>query len=138
MKKNTDSSIAVDVKFIFSLILAVFIAVNAFHLFLEIKKNRQQKQAFYGFKFNGLQLFLKGEKFLGYFSDRDMADKNHAAQYAQAQYALAPLILDLDYAKHRYILFDCTTEETALKKIKELRLVPFKRNRFGIILARKK
>src|SRR3989338_384168 len=121
-------------KFIFSLVLAVFIVINAFHLFLEIKKVRMARQRvpfyFYGAKFNGLNQFLKETHFLGFYTDRDMADKNHAAQYAQAQYALAPLILDLNYSKHEYILFDCTSEDVAMKKIKEMGLLPLKRNQF--------
>ena len=130
-----------NAKFLFSLILAVFIVVNSFHLFLEIKKTRLERQRvpyyFYGSKFNGLNQFLKEVHFLGFYTDKDMADKNHAAQYAQAQYALAPLILDLDYSKHDYILFDCTSEDVAMKKIKEMKLLPLKRNQLGIILAKK-
>ncbi len=140
MKKNLSNNTP-DIKFLFSLILAVFIVFNSFHLSLGIKKLHLERQRapfqFYGFKFSGLPQFLKGVVSLGYYTDKDMADKNHAAQYAQAQYALAPLILDLNYGEHDFILFDCSDEKTAMKKIKSLGLIPLKRNQFGILLAKR-
>ena len=128
--------------YIFSLILAVFITFNSFHLFLETKKVCLARQRvpfyFYGSKFKGLNQFLQETTVLGFYTDKNLADKNHAAQYAQAQYALAPLILDLDYSKHAYILFDCTSEDVAMKTIQKMGLVPLKRNQLGVVLAKKK
>ena len=61
----------------------------------------------------------------------------NSAQFAQAQLVVAPLIMDLNNMEHEFILFDCTSDEKALAKIKEIGAVPVKRNRYGLILARR-
>jgi len=65
-----------------------------------------------------------------------MDNKKDAMQFAQAQYKLAPIILDLNNIDHKYIIFDCSNLNTAKEKIKELRLTPIRQNQFGIILTR--
>ncbi len=50
---------------------------------------------------------------------------------------LAPTILELNNLDHEYILFDCSTDQVAADKIEEINALAIKRNKFGIILARK-
>ena len=77
-------------------------------------------------------------KYVGYFTDRDQNLDETAAEFAQAQYAIAPTILDMNYQKHELILLDCTDETVAMAKVKELGAIPLKRNKFGIILAKQR
>ena len=76
---------------------------------------------------------------IGYYTDKDLNQKQPAMQFAQAQLVLAPAILDTDInnPRHQFILFDCTTEKKALQKIQALGLIPLKRNNRGIILAKR-
>ncbi len=92
---------------------------------------------FQGLKFNGLQDILKNVQTIGYYTDADFSNKSTAGAFSQAQYMLAPVILDLGYVSHEYILFNCTSEKKAMEKIRELGARPLRKNKFGVILARK-
>ena len=128
--------------FLFLCFCLLVIFFNLLKLSVEIPlMNEQRKKAplsFLGFKFSGLEGALKGVLKIGFMTDKDLSDRRHAAQFAQAQYVLCPIVLDLNNPNHEYLLFDCTSEEAALEKIKETASVPLKRNNFGIVLARKK
>lgn len=90
---------------------------------------------FAGNKFSGLTDILKGERSVGYWSDRDInIDKNNAV-FAQAQLILAPVILELSNTTHRYTLFDCDEPKQALAKIQEMGATPIKANNMGVMLA---
>jgi len=121
------------------LILLILNGVNYINRVQSIKHRREQSTfIFLGNKFAGLPQFLKGVDRVGYYTDRDISDKAPAAQFAQAQLILAPIILDPKHLDHEYIIFDCTSDQVAFKKIKEINAVPMKKNQFGIILTKSK
>ena len=102
--------------------------------------NKQRKlipYTFLGFKFSGLSELFRDHKidYVSYYTDKDLSVNQHLAQFSQAQYIVAPIILDLNNTKHEFILFDCTSEEKAFTKIKEIGAVALRKNKFGIILA---
>ncbi len=98
---------------------------------------RQRAQyTFLGDRFRGLELLINKAPYLGYMTDKNLDDNISARQFAQAQLVLAPTILDLNNVGHEFIIFDYTTPQAAVQKIKELKLQPLKANRHGIILAR--
>lgn len=124
----------------FFIFFALYLVVlNTFSLYKEIRVLGQIRQRvpfiFMGNKFLGLEGILKNAERIGYYTDKDLDVNQPALQFAQAQYVLAPIILELNNPNHLFILFDCTTEETAMKKIQEAGLKPIKKNQFGIILA---
>jgi hypothetical protein len=104
---------------------------------------------FYGDAFAGLNQVLAGEKYLGYYTDKDIQDPKYSAQFEQAQLTLAPIILertDVSFQKtmeasirgtagHRFILFDCREEKDCWRKIAEIKARPLKRNNLGAVLA---
>ena len=73
---------------------------------------------------------------MGYYTDKNMDNRADALQFAQAQYTLAPIILDFNHTDYEYILFDCSKEEIALEKMLQIGAVPIRKNQFGVILAR--
>ncbi len=91
-----------------------------------------------GIKFTPLKRTIKNSRYLGYYSDKNLKDKAKKFELAQAQYFLAPTILDLENVNHRFILLDCTTEETAFRKMQELQAIPLMQNDLGMILAQRK
>jgi len=91
--------------------------------------------SFAGNKFTGLDEFFADVQYVGYYTDKNLDDSEAAAEFAQAQYVLTPVVLDLDFQKHRYILFSCSAESVAMAKITEIGAEPLKRNQFGVILA---
>ncbi|MDP2653015.1 MAG: hypothetical protein Q8Q08_03180 [Candidatus Omnitrophota bacterium] len=113
--------------------------VNAAQLIAEtVRTHRQRAIAPYplpGNKFLGLNDFIPGASRIGYYTDKNLDINEHAMQFSQAQYVLAPIILDLNNTGHKFVIFDCSSEDVAMVRIREFQLVPFKRNPFGIILA---
>ena len=79
---------------------------------------------------------FNGIKYVGYYTDKSLDVNQNAAEFAQAQYVLAPTILDLNNLNHEYILLDCSAEDIAFEKIKEIHAIPFKK-RLGLILAKR-
>jgi hypothetical protein len=78
---------------------------------------------------------LKGENYVGYYTDKDTDQPAYGAQFEQTQLALAPIILDLNTTNHRFVIFDCHDEKECWRKIAEVRARPLKRSNTGIILA---
>ena len=123
-------------------ILAVLLVVmsNVLASFKDLRDLHVQRQKipyfFSGYIFSGLEGIFKKMKYVSYYTDKSMDSAPYAAQFAQAQYVLAPAVLDLNNTGHEFILFDYIDEKKAFKKMKELKAIPLKRNKFGIILAR--
>jgi hypothetical protein len=87
-----------------------------------------------GFQFMGLENVFKDVRTVGYYTDKDMNNTLAIAQFEQAQYMLAPTVLDLNHTQYHWVIFDCSNPQTALTAIKQLGFTPLKMNH-GIILA---
>ncbi len=87
-----------------------------------------------GFQFMGLENVFKGIRTVGYFTDKDLGQSLAIAQFEQAQYMLAPTVLDLNHTQYHWVIFDCTNPQMAMETIKSLGFTPLKVNH-GIILA---
>lgn len=119
----------------FLLAVLIMTLINSAQLVKEVFLQKRDP-FFYGVKFSGLNDVFKGIKTVGYYSDKDLKKPQHLAEYQQAQFMIAPTLLDFSNLNHPFILFDCNQEINAWLKIKELQLVPLKRNPLGAILAR--
>ena len=42
------------------------------------------------------------------------------AQFEQAQYMLAPTVLDLNHTQYHWVIFDCTSPQAAMGAIQQL------------------
>jgi len=103
----------------------------------KIFKHRERfPYIFLGDRFRGIETFVGKAPYIGYYTNKNLDDNLSARQFAQAQLVLAPSILDLNNTEHEFIIFDCTTPQIALAKIKEIGAKPLKANPYGIILAR--
>lgn len=126
---------------LFILLVTAVLGLNTFQLTKEIIRIKQKRKirpyVFTGIKFSGLKDILRDVEYIGYYTDKDLDNLKDALQFSQAQYTLTPVVLDLNNTEHKYILFDCSSPEIALKKIKEIHAVPVRKNQFGIILARR-
>jgi len=87
-----------------------------------------------GFQFMGLENVFKDVRAVGYYTDKDLNNPLAIAQLEQAQYMLVPTILDLNHTQYHWVIFDCTSPQTAMAAIKGLGFTPLKINH-GIILA---
>lgn len=123
-------------------LISAFLIITTFNIIrltgniLSLNKIRKVRPyAFYGRLFEGITPLLKGTQYVGYMTDKDLSQNAHAMHFAQAQYALAPVIMDLNNANHPYVIFDYENPVEAVRKIKELGLVPYKQNA-GLILVK--
>jgi hypothetical protein len=87
-----------------------------------------------GFQFMGLENVFKDVRTVGYYTDKDLSNPLAVAQFEQAQYMLAPTVLDLNHTQYHWVIFDCTSPQVAMEAIKHLGLTPLKAHN-GIILA---
>ena len=88
-----------------------------------------------GDRFKGLETVFTHQRVVGYYTDKNIEDALVVAQYEQAQYLLAPTVLDINHTDHPFVIFDCSSPEVAIRTIKDLGLQPIKANNLGIVLA---
>ncbi|NTV29868.1 MAG: hypothetical protein HGA80_07295 [Candidatus Omnitrophica bacterium] len=133
--------------------IALAITAGTVHMSLDLNRTWLLRHkvpfSFYGDAFNGLSQALAGERYLGYYTDKDIKDPKYGAQFEQTQFGLVPLVLDRTdisgrpaaetdpghLAGRRYILFDCRDEQACWRKISELHARPLKRSSLGAVLA---
>ncbi|MBF0486157.1 MAG: hypothetical protein HQL16_06560 [Candidatus Omnitrophica bacterium] len=124
---------------LFLLIVASAVIFGVFSGAEELNKIAVARQkvpfSFYGDAFIGLAEALKGETYLGYYTDVSIDVPKYGARFAQVQLALAPLILDLNNTSRRFVLFDCDNPQKCVEKIKEIKARPLKASNRGTILA---
>ncbi len=75
------------------------------------------------------------EKYIGYLTDRDIKDDKVSMRLTQAQFTLAPVILDLGNSTHHFLILDFQDEKKAFAAAVQLSAKPLKRSPQGIIFA---
>jgi hypothetical protein len=127
-------------QFVFAFLCCLIIGLNLFSFSQEVMETLRVRKTypyfFHGLQFSGLNHILKGQRRIGYYTDRNIDDLPNALKFSQAQYILAPIMLDLNNTDCEFIIFDCSSPLVAINKIKALKVVPLQINPFGIILAR--
>lgn len=126
---------------IYLLGLSIIILLNVFVLKEEFRRiysfKKIMKHQIIGHKFAGLDEFTKEIDVISYFTDQDLKTNAAGKDLAQAQLLLTPTIVDADRLDHEYVLLVCKNEINALRIMKQLNLIPLRRNQHGIILARR-
>jgi hypothetical protein len=112
----------------------ILIAFNSVLLVRSLVPDRPV--GFSGLKFAGLHDILKNETHIGYWTDLDLKDDRNLAEYEQAQFMLAPAILDINSTSTRFFIVNCSSDEAAAQRLMLIGAEPLKRNQFGVILAR--
>lgn len=118
---------------IFLICSCALILLNTFQLFRTL--GPQRPIGFSGIKFSGLSEVLNKETRIGYVSGQNIRETGPLAEYEQAQYMLAPVILDVERPAHKFVIINCSNDESALAILKKLNARPLLRNQFGVILA---
>jgi hypothetical protein len=125
-------------KFIFFICLVLAAAFNLGQDYIQAIHQIQDRTTIplhsLGYQFMGLENVFKGIRTIGYFTDKDLSNPLAIAQFEQAQYMLVPTVLDLNHTQYQWVIFDCTSPQTALEAIQRLGFRPMK-IRNGIILA---
>ena len=117
----------------------VVLGINFVTFGIKLKENRAARvknpYIFLGYKFLGLNQILGPVDRIGYITDKNIDDRVNAMEFAQAEYTLVPITLDLNNPDHEYLILACTSPEIALAMSREMGWIPLKQNAFGIILA---
>lgn len=88
-----------------------------------------------GREFTGFRERLAGIEKAGFLTDKNMSPEKNDGLFLMAQYALAPVMLDLGGTGHSHTILDCTNYFHALDLMKEADAAPVYTNDFGKILA---
>ena len=125
-------------KNIFWVLLILAALFNLYHAYAQAISQLQDRKTIplhsLGFQFMGLENVFKGIRTVGYYTDKNLDNPLAIAQFEQAQYMLAPTVLELNHTQYRWVIFDCTSPKVALEAIQHLGFNPMKINH-GIILA---
>jgi hypothetical protein len=100
-----------------------------------IALRRANPFVFGGEKFEGIKDLVQGEKYVGYITDKDFKIDKNTAEFSQAQFALVPVILDLNNPDHRLLLINCDSPQKAIAFMKQYGARPIRGNNLGTILA---
>ncbi|MBF0388280.1 MAG: hypothetical protein HQL20_10610 [Candidatus Omnitrophica bacterium] len=98
-------------------------------------KRRAQPYAFGGEIFAGIKGATGSEKYLGYLTDRDINNDKVAMRFTQAQFTLAPLILDFNNPNHRLLILDFQDLKQAVALAEKMQLRLLKRSPQGLLFA---
>jgi len=127
---------------IFTALVGLCILINFLVQTIEIIELKQQRKIigyhFLGTNYAGLAPLLDKVVVIGYYTDRDLAKNVNSARFAQAQYTLAPVILNPDSLDYEFILLDCASGQKAVEKMIEMNAtLVFINPKAGFILAKK-
>ncbi len=88
-----------------------------------------------GAHFQDIKPLLQGVEYVGYYTNRNLSIPKNNKRYSQAQFVLAPTILDTNNLNHSFVILDCTDKSIVEKKLRQLQAIPIKINQYGIIVA---
>ena len=72
---------------------------------------------------------------IGYLTDRDIKSDAVSMRFTQAQFSLAPVVLDLNNPAHHYLILDFSTPQQAYAAAVQSKAKPLKISPQGIIFA---
>ena len=87
-----------------------------------------------GIQFLGIKEKLKAGLTVGYLTNRDLSPEKNDQEFLQAQYMLAPTILDVNNPRHEFNILDFTDLKYTVYAVKTLHLKPIY-DQFGKVLA---
>lgn len=123
-------------------VYTVIILACAWGLFCSLRelsileaKRKVQPYTFGGDIFAGVKGATGSEQYIGYMTDRDIKDDKVSARLTQAQFTLAPLILDFNNPDHRLLILDFQDPKNLAGIGQKFTLRLLKRGPQGIALA---
>ena len=124
----------------FIIILTVgFILVNGFYSFVFIMTRYTKGIPDWepGQQYADFKDKLDGVKTIGFLTNRTVRPEKGSEEFLQAQYMLAPVVLDLGGKEHEFTLLDFTEDVFIFYTLKKIQANPFHDNAYNKVLARK-
>ncbi len=133
-----EKSLPLSAKIVSSIIGLIIIA-GAVQTALELTKlcGLREKNPFHfaGDNFAPILNQIRGEKYVGYITDKDMNKDQNIVEFEQAQFSLVPVILTLNDPNHRFLIVNCTSPLKAAAFLKSYGARVLRQNNLGTILA---
>lgn len=123
------------------LLTIAMIGLSAFYLlanYMVQSKRKTVKIIEPGTQFAFFVDFLKDAGDVGFMTNKDMSEEKNDGTFLQAQYMLAPTVLNLNEIHPKLNILDYTDPVWAVYTIKSLRARPLATSPYGQILAVKK
>jgi len=121
------------------IITALIIVLGSVQTTWELVKvtglRQQHPFVFGGDAFTGVKDIIQGEKYVSYITDKNLNIDKNIAEFSQAQFSLAPVILDLNNPNHRFLLINCESKPHAQAVLKYYKAQPLRQSNLGVILA---
>ena len=119
---------------------ACILGVNGFYLYAHTQ-TRLHSEDFsfveHGWQFADFRDKLKGISTIGFLTNKDMSPEKNDGEFLQAQYILAPTVLELNNKTHSLQLMDYTDQIFVFYMLKELNAVVIHDNGFNKVLCKK-
>lgn len=125
-----------DVFVLFFFIVQVIFFLKAYPSYL--KQSASQAALEPGHEFSDFKGALSHVSAAGFLTNKDMSSERNDGQFLAAQYALAPVVLDLNNSRHRFLIFDYTSPLIASGVAQQLPATILLTNEYSKILAEKK
>ncbi|MCA9400637.1 MAG: hypothetical protein KC713_03350 [Candidatus Omnitrophica bacterium] len=125
-------------KTLITIAAVVLIPFNLFYMYVYIMKNLSQLDPMFaqpGFQFANFQEELKGVKRVGFLTNKNITREDNDGHYLQAQFILAPTILELNNNNHEFLILDYTHQYFVFYMIKTLNLKPIDDTGYMKVLA---
>lgn len=113
----------------------LFISINSLTSDIkEVAKLSKKHPIQPGFAFNNLKQNLKPFKTVGFLTSKDMSSEDNDGEFLMAQYALAPISLDLNTVRKVNIISP-TSKKDLMAILKKNNLRPLSVNKHGKTIA---
>ena len=124
-----------------NIILFLSLSILTYNLFflsagiiLQLKRNNLRSLE-PGLQYSDFKEGLAGVRRAGFVTNKDLSPEKNDGEFLQAQYILAPTVLELNASKNKYNILDCTSKTHILYALKSLNAAPVQINKYGKILA---
>ncbi len=101
---------------------------------IKVRKNWSNDKPYPGAAFLDLKDKLKSLKIAGYLTNKDVSSEKNDGEFLMAQYALAPIVLDLGQT-HTVNIISTTSKEALVAILQQHKLKPLYINKHGKTIA---
>jgi len=111
----------------------LLLSINIYYLGVHImsKYNYKLEAMEPGLQFTSFKKYLSGVERIGYLTNRDMSPQGNDGTFLQAQYFLAPTILELNNDQYQYNIIDSLDTFYLVYTMQQLKATRLTNNEFG-------
>src|SRR6185436_11011443 len=127
----------ISLQLILTLLIVALVGLNLVYAVINVISKTVNRKPIYapGAQFEDIKKIVKNEKTIGYLTNRDITPEKNDQEFLQAQYILAPTILDLNNDNYRLLILDFTNPTFMLYKLKEIQAKPVYSNIYNKVVA---